>query len=90
MRLRVNGRDIEVDATTQLRVASGPAADAIVEHAADVKADLIVVGRSRRLMRRGATAIRVLRHSDRAILVVPQTASDRLSNAKRPSLRRAA
>jgi nucleotide-binding universal stress UspA family protein len=89
-RLETMMRDIDVDSTTQLRVAPGSAADAIVEHAADVNADLIVVGKSRRLMRRGATAIRVLRHSDRAILVVPQTASGRLSHAKRPSLRRAA
>lgn len=89
-RLEAMMRGIDVDSTTELRVASGPAADAIVEHAADVNADLIVVGRSGRSMRRGATAIRVLRHSDRAILVVPRTASGRLSNAKRPSLRRAA
>jgi len=89
-RLETMMRDIEVDSTTQLRVASGPAADAIVEHAADVNADLVVVGRSTRAMRRGATAIRVLRHSDRAILIVPQSPSRRFSDAKRPSLRRAA
>jgi nucleotide-binding universal stress UspA family protein len=78
------------DSAAQLRVTPGPAVDAIVEEAAYVDADLIVVGRTERLMRRGSTAIRVLRDSDRAVLVVPQAAPRRLSSAVRPSLRRAA
>lgn len=79
-----------VDAAAQLRVTAGPAVDAIVEEAAYVDADLIVVGTRDRLMRRGSTAIRVLRESGRAVLVVPQAASLRLSGATQPSLRRAA
>ena len=66
---------IRVDAgvNVQTRVATGAAADAVVAHAADVDADLIVLGRSRRFMRPGAMAIRVLRQTDRPLLVVPST-----------------
>lgn len=55
----------------KVRVANGPAAQAIRAHAEDVDADLIVMGRSRRFMHLGSTAIRVLRNTDRALLVVP-------------------
>jgi nucleotide-binding universal stress UspA family protein len=89
-RLEAIVRGAAVDSAAQLRVAPGPTAATIVEEAAYVDADLIVVGRSERVMRRGSTGIRVLRDSDRAVLVVPQTGSRRLSNVKPPSLRRAA
>jgi hypothetical protein len=38
-----------------------------------VEADLIVVGRSKRFMHLGSTAVRLLRSIDRALLVVPST-----------------
>jgi nucleotide-binding universal stress UspA family protein len=58
----------------QLRVATGPAGEAISTQAADLNADLVVVGRSRRFMHLGSTAVRILRHTDRAVLVVPPAA----------------
>lgn len=88
-RLEAMVRDTAVDSATQLRVIPGPAVDAIVEEAAYVDADLIVVGRSNRVMRWGSTGARVLRESDRAVLVVPEGASRRLSVTP-PNLRRAA
>jgi len=65
-----------VPATIAARVvvSTGPAARAIVEHAADVNADLIVVGRSRGFKVLGATALRVLRKNARALLVIPSDA----------------
>jgi nucleotide-binding universal stress UspA family protein len=60
--------------TVKLRVAGGPAAATIRAHAADVNADLIVMGRSKRFMHLGSIAIRVLRRTDRALLVIPPSA----------------
>jgi nucleotide-binding universal stress UspA family protein len=57
-----------------LHVAAAPVAQAIRAHAADVKADLIVMGRSERFMHLGSTAVRVLRDIDRALLIVPPSA----------------
>jgi nucleotide-binding universal stress UspA family protein len=88
-RLEAMVRGTAADSAAQLRVVAGSAVDAVVEEAAYLHADLIVVGRSDRLMRWGSTGIRVLRESDRAVLVVPEAASRRLS-ATEPSLRRAA
>jgi nucleotide-binding universal stress UspA family protein len=56
---------------TRVEVSSGSAARAILEHAADLDADLVVVGRSRGLEMFGSTALRVLRKNDRALLVIP-------------------
>ena len=56
---------------TEIRVATGSAARAILERAAGVGADLIVIGRSRGFSLLGSTALRVLRGNDRALLVVP-------------------
>jgi nucleotide-binding universal stress UspA family protein len=61
--------------TPTLRVAAGAAARTIGAHAADVKADLIVMGRSTRVMHLGSTAVRVLRNTDRALLVIPPAAA---------------
>lgn len=55
----------------RVRVSTGSAAGAILEQAADVNADLVVVGRSRGFKLLGSTAIRVLRKNDRALLVIP-------------------
>ena len=59
---------------TRVVVSTGSAARAIVEHAADVNADLIVVGRSRGFTVLGSTALRVLRKNERALLVIPSDA----------------
>jgi nucleotide-binding universal stress UspA family protein len=66
-------RGVGTDVKVQSRVASGPATEAIAAQAADVNADLIVMGRSTRFMHLGSTAVRILRHTDRALLIVPPT-----------------
>jgi nucleotide-binding universal stress UspA family protein len=83
----------DANVNVRARVATGSAAEAVVAHAADVDADLIVVGRNRRFMRPGATGIRVLRQTDRPLLVVPSTgwtAAKRPIETEEASLRRAA
>jgi nucleotide-binding universal stress UspA family protein len=62
---------IGTDVRMQLRVAGGPAAETIAAHAANVDADLIVIGRSKRLMHLGPTAAHLMRNTDRAVLIVP-------------------
>jgi nucleotide-binding universal stress UspA family protein len=74
----------------KLRVAAGPAGDTIGAHAADVNADLIVMGRSKRSMHLGSTAVRVLRNTDRALLVIPPTAAARTVDAEQAMYKRAA
>jgi nucleotide-binding universal stress UspA family protein len=64
-------RDMKVD----LRVNTGNAAEIIKAQAADVGADLVVLGRSRRFMHLGSTAVRILRSTDRALLIVPPGAA---------------
>jgi nucleotide-binding universal stress UspA family protein len=59
---------------TRVQVSAGSAARTILEHAADVDADLVVVGRSRGFKLPGSTALRVLRKNDRALLVIPSAA----------------
>lgn len=59
---------------TRVQVSAGSAARTILEHAADVDADLVVVGRSRGFKLLGSTALRVLRKNDRALLVIPSAA----------------
>jgi nucleotide-binding universal stress UspA family protein len=80
------GTDVE----PQLRVAAGPAAETISAHAADVEADLIVMGRSPRFLHLGSTAVRILRNTDRALLVVPPTASAQAVDAEQSTHKRAA
>ena len=58
----------------RVQVSTGSAARTILEHAAEVDADLVVVGRSRGFTMRGSTALRVLRKNDRALLVIPSAA----------------
>jgi nucleotide-binding universal stress UspA family protein len=74
----------------KVRVAAGPAASAIRVHAADVNADLIVMGRSKRFMHLGSIAIRVLRRTDRALLVIPPSATQQAIGAQRSVYPRAA
>jgi nucleotide-binding universal stress UspA family protein len=76
--------------TSQLRVAAGAAAEAIGAHAADVKADLIVMGRSKRFMHLGSTAVRVLRNTDGALLVIPPAAAAQTVDAEPAIYKRAA
>jgi nucleotide-binding universal stress UspA family protein len=59
---------------TRVQLSTGSAARTILEHAADTNADLVVVGRSRGFKMLGSTALRVLRKSDRALLVIPSEA----------------
>lgn len=65
---------VPASAHTHLLVSTGSAARTILEHAADVDADLVVVGRSRGFKMGGSTALRVLRKNDRALLVIPSVA----------------
>ena len=58
-------------ANVQARVATGPAAQAILDESVGVEADLIVVGKSRGFRPLGSTAQRVMRQSATALLVVP-------------------
>jgi nucleotide-binding universal stress UspA family protein len=80
------GEEIEA----HLRVVAGPAAETIGAHAADVNADVIVMGRSRRFLHLGSTAVRLLRDTRRAILVIPPTAPAQTTAAGRPIHQRAA
>lgn len=61
---------------TRVHVSTGSAAGTILEHAADVNADLVVVGRSRGFKMFGSTALRVLRKHDGALLVIPSGSTD--------------
>ena len=74
----------------RLHVASGPVAHTIRTYAADVEADLIVMGRSQRFMHLGSTAVRVLRTTDRAILIVPPSAYAQTIGTERSVHQRAA
>ena len=81
---------VGTDIKPKLRVAAGAAAETIGAHAADVKADLIVMGRSKRFMHLGSTAVRVLRNTDRALLVIPPTAAAQIVDAAQAMYKRAA
>jgi nucleotide-binding universal stress UspA family protein len=59
----------------RLRVTAGAAAEAIRAHASFANADLIVLSRTKRFMDMGSTAVRVLRNTDRALLVIPPAAA---------------
>jgi nucleotide-binding universal stress UspA family protein len=63
--------EVPARVNTRVHVSSGSAARAILEHAADVDADLVVVGRSRGFKLLGSTARRILRKNDRSLLVIP-------------------
>lgn len=80
----------DVVSGVKVRVAAGPAAATIRAHAADVNADLIVMGGSRRFMHLGSIAVRVLRRSGRALLVIPPSPSAQTIDAERSVYSRAA
>jgi nucleotide-binding universal stress UspA family protein len=54
-----------------LRIEAGTAAQAIGTCAAELKPDLIVMGRNRHFLPLAPTAVRVLRSTDRPLLIVP-------------------
>ena len=66
--------EVAAGVDTRVQVSAGSAARGILEEAAHVDADLVVVGRSRGFKLLGSTALRVLRENDRALLVVPSEA----------------
>lgn len=74
--------EVPAGVDTHVQVSAGSAARTILEHAADVDADLVVVGRSRGFKLLGSTALRVLRKNDRALLVIP-SAAHRTSQVER-------
>jgi nucleotide-binding universal stress UspA family protein len=74
--------EVPAGVDTRVQVSTGSAARTILEHAVDVDADLVVVGRSRGFKMLGSTAVRVLRKNDRALLVVP-SASRRTGRRER-------
>jgi nucleotide-binding universal stress UspA family protein len=63
---------VPADVDIRVLVSTGSAAPTILQHAADVDADLVVVGKSRGFKMFGSTALRVLRKNERALLVVPR------------------
>ena len=81
---------VGTDIKPKLRVAAGTAAETIGAHADDVNADLIVMGRSKRFMHLGSTAVRILRNTNRALLVVPPTAAAQAVDAEQAIYERAA
>ena len=66
----------------KLHVAAAPVAQMIRAYAAHMEADLIVMGRSKRFMHLGSTAVRVLRNTDRSLLIVPPSASAQTISAE--------
>ena len=69
----------------ELHVVEGAGvAEALQRAAEDLGADLIVMGRSERFMHLGSTAVRVLRNTDCALLIVPPSASAQTIGVERP------
>ena len=66
--------EVPAGVDTRVLVSAGSAARTILEHAAEVNADLVVVGSSRGFTLLGSTARRVLRKNDRALLLIPSAA----------------
>jgi nucleotide-binding universal stress UspA family protein len=75
--------DAPAGVNTRVQVVTGSAAHTILEHAADVNADRVVVGRSRGFKLLGSRALRVLRTNDRALLVTPSAAAHRTGRVER-------
>jgi nucleotide-binding universal stress UspA family protein len=67
---------------TRMQVSTGSAARTILDTAADVDADLVVVGRSRGFKLLGSTALRVLRKNHRALLVIPSVTQRRVERQR--------
>ena len=81
---------VGTDVKLTVRVAAGAAPETIRAYAAYHNADLIVMGRTKRFMHLGSTAVRVLRNTDRAVLVIPPTAAVRTVDADQAIYKRAA
>lgn len=64
---------VEPDSPVRVHVATGSVQDAILEEAANVGADLVVVGTGRRFRLLGPIAARVLRKAATPLLVIPRT-----------------
>jgi nucleotide-binding universal stress UspA family protein len=73
-----------------MRVAGGRAAGIIRTYARDANADLIVTGRTRRFMNPGSIAVRLLRTTDRAVLIIPPEALAQNTDVGRSVYNRAA
>jgi nucleotide-binding universal stress UspA family protein len=73
-RLEALAAEVPAGVDTRVHLSTGPAVRAILDQAADLNADLVVVGRSRGFKMLGSTALRVLRKNDRALLVIPSVA----------------
>jgi nucleotide-binding universal stress UspA family protein len=73
-RLEAIASNTPASVDTRVHLSTGPAVRTILDQAADLNADLVVVGRSRGFKMLGSTARRVLRKNDRALLVIPSVA----------------
>jgi nucleotide-binding universal stress UspA family protein len=62
---------VETKAKVNLRVSGGPVDEVIDAHVAEADPDLIVIGRSKRLLQFASTARRLLRKTDYSLLVIP-------------------
>lgn len=71
-------------------VAAGRPVDMIVACADEADADLIVMGGSRRSMHLGSTAVRVLRQTNRPLLIVPPVAAEQTTGLDPSAYKRAA
>ena len=78
------------DVTVPAHVGRGRAAEIIRTQASAIDAGLIVMGRSRRWLHLGSTAVRLLRTSDRALLIVPTLTSSQTRDGEQPTSTRAA
>jgi nucleotide-binding universal stress UspA family protein len=74
--------DVPAGIDTHVQVSTGSAVRTILERAAGVDADLVVVGRSRGFKVLGSTALRILRKNDRALLVIPSVAHSRVERQR--------
>jgi nucleotide-binding universal stress UspA family protein len=73
-RLEALAAEVPASIDTRVHLSTGAAVQTILDQAADLNADLVVVGRSRGFKMLGSTALRVLRKNDRALLVIPSVA----------------
>ena len=74
---------VETAAPVDVRVSGGSADHVIDMHATDVDPDLIVIGRSNRMLPFASTARRILRETDYSVLVVPPAVRETRSIYKR-------
>jgi nucleotide-binding universal stress UspA family protein len=74
---------VETAAKVDVRVSGGSADDVIERHATDLDPDVIVIGRSNRLLPFASTATRLLRNTGYSVLVVPPPVRETRSIYKR-------